>query len=463
MKFRTKITLCMVWILVLSLGIGGTMLIWFSFSGALSREKENLLQSYRITASVLETAIENAKGKEPKDVAKETFQQMQEVLDWNYVRLYLNDTEIYRKGEDLPVEPKAPAFGECQISVIEASNSKHCIYLCAGITVDNDRLLVAISGDITHVYESRDRMLSAFRKVFLISLTAGSLLSVMVSVALTNHLRKLSRATRQMTRGNLSVRLHTKSKDEIGQLATDFDDMADRLEQSITDMENTMAAQERFMGSFAHELKTPMTSIIGYADLLRTQSLDERDAQDATNYIFTEGKRLESLSRKLLQLHLAKHEMPELEPVEVDKFVVGVVKQLRPMYEKSGIRLECHTQPGSWSIDTELMTSVLTNLMDNARKAMEQGGTIFVSVDYPNDTCRIRIVDNGCGMPAEVLSHLTEAFYRVDKSRSRAQGGAGLGLSLCREIIHYHDGHLKFESMPGKGTCVSVLLKGGRI
>lgn len=222
-----------------------------------------------------------------------------------------------------------------------------------------------------------------------------------------------------------------------------------------------MAAQERFMGSFAHELKTPMTSIIGYADLLRTQSLDAHDAQEAANYIFSEGKRLESLSLKLLQLHLAKHETPELEPVQVDRFVTSLVRQLRPVYAQSGIRLECQTKPGSWDIDPELMESVLTNLMDNARKAMERGGVIALVVDFPEDACRIRVADNGRGVPQEVLNHLTEAFYRVDKSRSRAQGGAGLGLSLCDEIVRYHNGELKFESKPGKGTCVSVILKGG--
>ena len=304
-------------------------------------------------------------------------------------------------------------------------------------------------------------MLSAFRGVFLITLAVGGIISFGLATALTSPLRKVSRATRKMADGDLNVRLKLKSKDEVGQLSRDFDHMAGALQTNITAMEETMAAQERFMGSFAHELKTPMTSIIGYADLLRTQSLDGRDAQEAANYIFSEGKRLESLSLKLLQLHLAKHETPELERVQMDRFVTNLVRQLRPVYEQSGIRLECQTKPGNWDLDPELMESVLMNLMDNARKAMEQGGIIALLVDFPENTCRIRVVDNGRGMPPEVLNHLTEAFYRVDKSRSRAQGGAGLGLSLCSEIVRYHNGELKFESKPGKGTCVSVILKGG--
>lgn len=460
MRFRTKILLCMVWILVLALGISGTMLIWFSFSNALNRERENLLQSYRIVSSVMGTAMENPKEKALEDISSDTFRQMQGVLEWNYAKLDLNGTELYSKGEDIPVEPETPNVGECRITVFHPSETRHCICLDAGITVDDSRLTVTLARDISHIYEARNSMLSAFRKVFLVSLSAGGLLSLILSTVLTSPLQKVSRATRQMANGNLTVRLHARSKDEVGQLSADFDHMADKLEDNIAAMENTMAAQERFMGSFAHELKTPMTSIIGYADLLRSQSLDEKDAQDAANFIFSEGKRLESLSWKLLQLHLAKHEKPDWEVVEVDKYVVQIVRRLRPVYEKAGIHLNCRTRPGSWDIDPELMESVLTNLMDNSRKAMEHGGIIILTVDFPDGNCRIRIADNGCGMPPEVLDHLTEAFYRVDKSRSRAQGGAGLGLSLCNEIIRYHNGELHFESNPGQGTCVSVILKG---
>ena len=461
MRFRTKILLCMVWILALALGIGGTMLIQISFQDSLGREQENLLQSYRITTSVLETAMETARDSTMEIVAADTFSQMQEAMDWTYVELNLNGTELYRRGTLLAPEPKNLDAGVCQITIFEVQNTGHYIQLCAGITVDDSRMIVTLVRSISEIYQTRDAMLSAFRGVFLITLAVGGIISFGLATALTSPLRKVSRATRKMADGDLNVRLKLKSKDEVGQLSRDFDHMAGALQTNITAMEETMAAQERFMGSFAHELKTPMTSIIGYADLLRTQSLDGRDAQEAANYIFSEGKRLESLSLKLLQLHLAKHETPELERVQMDRFVTNLVRQLRPVYEQSGIRLECQTKPGNWDLDPELMESVLMNLMDNARKAMEQGGIIALLVDFPENTCRIRVVDNGRGMPPEVLNHLTEAFYRVDKSRSRAQGGAGLGLSLCSEIVRYHNGELKFESKPGKGTCVSVILKGG--
>lgn len=461
MKFRTKILLCMIWILALALGVGGTMLIQIAFQDSLGRERENLLQSYRITTSVMDNSMAAPGDSSMEEIAVSAFSQMHGVMDWHSAELRLNDTPLYSKGTLLASEAEEQYTGACLITVLEVHETGHYMQLTGGISVNDERLTMTLIRDISDVYRTREIMLSAFRGVFLITLAVGGIISFGLATALTSPLRKVSRAARKMADGDLNVRLNLKSKDEVGQLSRDFDHMAGALQTNITAMEETMAAQERFMGSFAHELKTPMTSIIGYADLLRSQSLDAGDAQEAANYIFSEGKRLESLSLKLLQLHLAKHETPELESVEIHKFTERLARQLRPVYEQANIRLECRTKPGRWYIDPELMESVLMNLMDNARKAMEQGGIIALMVDFPENTCRIRVVDNGRGMPSEVLNHLTEAFYRVDKSRSRAQGGAGLGLSLCNEIVRYHNGELKFESKPGKGTCVSMILKGG--
>ena len=108
------------------------------------------------------------------------------------------------------------------------------------------------------------------------------------------------------------------------------------------------------------------------------------------------------------------------------------------------------------------MQSLLVNLLDNARKALEHGGNIYLAADWQEDFLRIRILDNGRGMPPEALARLTEAFYRVDKSRARAQGGAGLGLALCQKIAALHGGSIAFASREGGGTCVTVLLKGAR-
>ena len=124
--------------------------------------------------------------------------------------------------------------------------------------------------------------------------------------------------------------------------------------------------------------------------------------------------------------------------------------------------MRCKCQNGRCLLDADLVRSLLVNLMDNARKAMENGGSIMLMVRMTDEGCELKVYDNGRGIPPQALEHLTEAFYRVDKSRSRAQGGVGLGLALCREIVTLHNGTMEFTSTLGKGTCVTVELKGGR-
>lgn len=127
-------------------------------------------------------------------------------------------------------------------------------------------------------------------------------MSWVTSYLLTRPLGTLSRASRELARGNLSYRAPVRSRDEVGQLAADFNRMAEQLERNVNRIQESMALQERFMADFSHEMKTPMTSIIGYADLLRSQVLTPDEQMDAANYIFSEGKRLEALGLKLLDM-----------------------------------------------------------------------------------------------------------------------------------------------------------------
>lgn len=215
------------------------------------------------------------------------------------------------------------------------------------------------------------------------------------------------------------------------------------------------------MGSFAHEMKTPMTSIIGYADLMRTQSLSDDEHTAAVNYIFSEGKRLESLSLKLLDIIVLKNTELDMKLVSLDELICQTADYLRPVYAKSDIGIECSCETGQCLLEPELVKSLLFNLLDNARKAIGHGGLIRVSSRLTDTGCIIRVRDNGPGIPQNAMAHLTEAFYRVDKSRSRAQGGVGLGLSLCSDIAHLHGGSIEFENCPEGGACVTVNLNGG--
>ena len=302
-------------------------------------------------------------------------------------------------------------------------------------------------------------MWRAFFAMFLMTSVIVLLLSFVasawVSMRQSRPIREMAAATRAFAEGNFDTRMHDYGAGEIGELASAFNAMADSLQE-------TERQRREFIANISHELKTPMTSIIGYADLLRSQVLTPDEQMDAANYIFSEGKRLERLSLKLLELYLAEHQALSLVPVAPADLLQDLTAHLSPGLARQGIVLTTQWEPGLCLLEPDLFRSLVLNLIDNSRKAIGAQGTISISCQMTERGCRLTVQDTGRGMPPEVLSHLTEAFYRVDKSRARAQGGAGLGLALCEKIAVLHQGRITFESTLGQGTTVTVSLEGGR-
>ncbi|MFT4143447.1 MAG: HAMP domain-containing sensor histidine kinase, partial [Mobilitalea sp.] len=249
-------------------------------------------------------------------------------------------------------------------------------------------------------------------------------------------------------------------QDELGTLGNNFNDMADTMEEKIYDLKEAARRQEDFVGSFIHEIKTPLTSIIGYADLLRSKKLDEETLFEAASYIFTEGKRLEALSLKLLELLVEGKQEPNYRMIALSIMVDEVLEVIQPVLREKAINLTLDVPRIIVKADIELMKTVILNLIDNARKAVGNKGSIAVTALQQEDTVILIIKDNGIGIPKEDIDKITEPFYMVDKSRSRSEGGAGLGLAICTQIMKFHKGKLTFESEPGQGTSAILTWKG---
>ena len=342
-----------------------------------------------------------------------------------------------------------------------------CYYLLSIITdqaTDSaDTVYLGILKDLSGIYEERSSMMRQYGIALAGLLVIGGLAAFLLSRYLTSPIEQLNRTAGRIAGGDFEKRAVYQGTDEIGELSRSFNRMTDRLMHQMEEKELEAKQKEDFTAAFAHELKTPLTSIIGYADLLRSQVLTPDEQMDAANYIFSEGKRLEALGLKLLDMLSLDQSKLQLVPASPADLVAGLLEHLKRVYAQKGIALQYRTAEGMCFLEPDLFKTLLVNLMDNARKALDSGGNIYVWQEMLPDGCRVRVLDNGRGIPTEALAHLTEAFYRVDKSRSRAQGGAGLGLSLCNEIVQLHGGTMQFESRVGNGTVVTVELKGGRV
>ena len=192
---------------------------------------------------------------------------------------------------------------------------------------------------------------------------------------------------------------------------------------------------------------------------MRSAELDGEDAFTAASYIFSEGKRLESLSLKLMDMIVLEKQDFPLRPLPAGKLLQHIAITVRPMLSTAELTLEFHAAAARVEGERDLLTTLVMNLLDNARKASENGGKIILRGVVEGDRYRISIQDFGRGIPPEELSRITEAFYMVDKSRARAQHGAGLGLALAQRIAVLHGSGLEFQSVLGQGTTVSFTLK----
>lgn len=463
MKFKHKLVLCMVVLLGLSFGLGGTILIHRSFKTSLSSTIDSDLLNYESIQSTLLIAVDTN--------SVSSYIDMSNIINQLSAQGNSNRKNIILRNSDMEVvsimnssftykEMKPSDENTCN-SIIWRENNNYYLQLCSSMDINTENLDISqmdIVYDITSVYAARAQEQNTFRLLLIVIFVVGSITSMIAASLLTKPLEKLSSLAQHISHGDYSARLHIHSGDEIEALANDFNNMADTIEDNISELHFSMEKQEQFMGSFAHELKTPMTSIIGYADLLRSQNMSEDETNEAANYIFSEGKRLESLSLKLLDLLVVKNQETILTPTDPALAVRNVINVMKPELAKEHITLKPSCRKGCCMMDIDLFQSLIINIIDNARKAIDDNGLIHVAGTVRDDNYVIIIKDNGRGMPPEEITRISEAFYRIDKSRSRAQGGAGLGLAICSKIAEIHQAKIKYKSAVGRGTVVTITL-----
>lgn len=463
MKFKHKLVLCMVVLLGLSFGLGGTILIHRSFKTSLSSTIDSDLLNYESIQSTLLIAVDTN--------SVSSYIDMSNIINQLSAQGNSNRKNIILRNSDMEVvsimnssftykEMKPSDENTCN-SIIWRENNNYYLQLCSSMDINTENLDISqmdIVYDITSVYAARAQEQNTFRLLLIVIFVVGSITSMIAASLLTKPLEKLSSLAQHISHGDYSARLHIHSGDEIEALANDFNNMADTIEDNISELHFSMEKQEQFMGSFAHELKTPMTSIIGYADLLRSQNMSEDETNEAANYIFSEGKRLESLSLKLLDLLVVKNQETILTPTDPALAVRNVINVMKPELAKEHITLKSSCRKGCCMMDIDLFQSLIINIIDNARKAIDDNGLIHVAGTVRDDNYVIIIKDSGRGMPPEEITRISEAFYRIDKSRSRAQGGAGLGLAICSKIAEIHQAKIKYKSAVGRGTVVTITL-----
>lgn len=265
-------------------------------------------------------------------------------------------------------------------------------------------------------------------------------------------LKALQGSAAAIAQGDYQSRIPVKGGDEIAALSVSFNAMAEAVEKHVAEINEVAEGRRLLLAALTHELKTPMTAIIGYSEALMKTRLSPDQRDEAVSYINAECSRIERLSQKLMQLIALDGGGAALAPMPAGELFKGVEKTLLPIARREGMLLEMSCGGHALRMDADLMASVLINLFDNARKA----GAKRVHISCGGSG--ITVTDDGCGIPPESLRRITEPFYMVDKSRTRRAGGIGLGLALVKRIVELHGGSLRILSQIGLGTQVEIEL-----
>ena len=297
------------------------------------------------------------------------------------------------------------------------------------------------------------------------SITAGGV-SLVLAIVLYFVLKKLSgpletlrKTTEKIETGDFSARVEERGNDEFTLVAKSFNLMLDTINEQMEALEREAEAKileaerkQMLVDNMAHELRTPLTSIHGYAEYLEKANTTEERRLIAAKYIMSESERLQKISEILLDGAFIRENEIAMTDIDLGAVLTDTAEKLRMRAEKAGVEIACDASPVTVKGNETLLSMLFYNLTENAIKACSAGGRVKISCAEN----RAIIEDNGKGMTEEQLLHITEPFYRTDKSRSRAEGGAGLGLALCKQIVLTHKAEMVFESEIGKGTKIIV-------
>jgi two-component system OmpR family sensor kinase len=266
---------------------------------------------------------------------------------------------------------------------------------------------------------------------------------------------------REMGEGDLAKRLPVANpKDEIGRLTTTINGLLARLDAAFRRREETLSRQRRFAADASHELRTPLTSISGHARMLDEWALegDSQRAKQSVGVIRREASRMRSLAESLLTLTRGDEDVP----MEVGRYDLGAVAKEATETARAAVdgKVSVDFVPIEHEItatfDRERVLQVASILLDNAVKYTPEGGSVTVRVEEENGGVALAVSDTGVGIAEDQLPLIFERFHRGDPSRS--EGGAGLGLSIARQIAEAHGGQIRAESTPGTGSTFTLLL-----
>ncbi len=487
MKLGVKMFFCITIFFSAAFLSCGAMLISIFYETAIEKEIESTSQQFQYNKFVIQAALITRKDDWIKGAADG-------LSGIDFIASDLNGTAALFSPDNTMLFSSFPDQTDFS-GLLEHARSGTVSYqfseirgrmhlLIAGSVHQNEIGAYLITGaDVQKILLQHERLIQKFGYIYAASLFVGIFFIIGLSMLLTGPIKRLSASAQKIADGNYAERAAVYGNDEVGQLAQTFNRMACAIEDKIKELSESARQKEDFAANLAHELKTPLTSVIGYADRIYQKDLPREAQRQAAWHIWNEGIRLEALSLKLMDLTVLNHKEFILLEMDASQMLAELSSDVEYLMAEKNISFQYKAQQACVKTEYDLFKTLFLNIIDNAiksgatqicvtgrtqsllhrepdeKKSAESSfKTRSNSLDTPDLRYRIEITDNGCGIPPDEIQRITEAFYMADKSRSRKLHGAGLGLALAQKIAQIHDAELTFESDGKSGTSVTISL-----
>ena len=338
-------------------------------------------------------------------------------------------------------------------SLIEKVDNKY--YSALALKLDDNNILVYVR-DITDVYISRDNMIKLCITLTGITLIIVIFVAFVISKTLTRPLFKMKKEMSKLSSGNFDINLK-EGKDEIGLLSKDFNIMSHELQRRNDELVSMIDSKQLFIDNLSHEMNTPLTSIYGYAKLLENAELNEEQRIKYLQYIQSESDRITNMYKKLLAISYKSNTDIDKQNIKLDDIFNELNIELDSKLNSKNIKLLIDNNINNLYCDKMLVSLAISNLVRNAIEISDNNSNINIKTYEDDNNKYIEVIDYGKGIEESQISKIVEPFYRVDKARSRAHGGAGLGLSIVTKVMELHSGKLDIKSKIGQGSTFILI------
>ena len=450
MKLWFKLFISSVLIVITAVNVTMTWMLSTNLSAMLANERENVAVHHEYLCTLIKDAVAYERlstdafmvtEDEIANIAEKIF--MAQLREGSSATLFdesqnaiTDDTDELSLTDILSEANDEKTISSAIKKVPSENGEDYLIVCCSLIRLEGKNYYLTDCRNITEIYNQNREQERLSQWVSIICTVLFSVVLLIVTKLFLRPLDRVNHTLKEIAGGNYSKRLKVKGSEEFRSLSENVNLMAESVEENYNKIQSIADERKQFIDSLSHEIKTPLTSVLGFAELMRMKpDLSSDEVLEYSSIIAEESARLRSLSGKMMELVSTGSGSLEKQPVRLDEVVIMA--------------------------DRDLFKSLLYNLVDNAVKASPENETVSFSCKEERGFAIITVSDNGKGIDPDEQKRVFEPFYMTDKARSRKAGGAGLGLALCAEIAKKHDAVIRLNSEINKGTIITVTIKAG--